>query len=137
MSPSVRILLASALILPFGNAHAQQLTAPIPATQPAWTVPSTSALKPPSTQLQLAPDRAGAVADSAGHGGSDWLAGGIAGAILVGGIWALGVSQLGDGHPGAGKVLLGFVVGASIGFPIGALIGGNIPSGRPDPPASQ
>lgn len=126
--------IAAGLLAP-AEASAQQLSAPIPAAQPVWTVPASPTLTPSTTARQVAPDIAGAVADSVAHGGSDWLAGGIAGAILVGGIWAVGVSQLGDGHPGAGKIVLGFVIGASIGFPIGALVGGNIPSGQPDSPS--
>lgn len=119
--------IAAGLLVPAG-ASAQQPTVPILPTQPTWMALTLPALTPSMTAQQVTPEISGAVADSVGHGGSEWLAAGIGGALLAGGILAAAAWEYGDPRPGFGGMLRTFGFGATIGFSLGALIGGQVPA---------
>jgi len=114
--------LVASLAIVGRRAQAQQFNQPILPARSVWIVTDAPAL-PPSPAAGHVSD---SVTDSVSASGSEWLSGGIAGAIIVGALWAAAAWESGDEHPGVGKVLLGFAFGASIGFPIGALIGGQV-----------
>jgi len=63
-----------------------------------------------------------------------WLEGGLIGGVVVG---ALGsqLCRLGDGSSGSCAVKVFVITGAFIGFPAGALIGGQLKKHPPNPAA--
>lgn len=56
-----------------------------------------------------------------------WLEGGIFGGVAMGAFGMTLASGLGEGHTTTAGKVVAFLMGASVGFPVGALIGGQFP----------
>ena len=56
-----------------------------------------------------------------------WLEGGVIGGVGMGVFTILLANGLGEGHTSLAGNAMAFVIGGSVGFPVGALIGGQFP----------
>ncbi|MGE5801386.1 MAG: hypothetical protein ACM358_03945 [Gemmatimonadota bacterium] len=56
-----------------------------------------------------------------------WLEGGVIGGLGMGVFATMLANGLGEGNTTAAGEAMAFVIGASVGFPVGALIGGQFP----------
>ena len=55
-----------------------------------------------------------------------WLEGGLIGGVVMG-VFTIGLAGLGEGHTSTAGHAMAFLIGASVGFPVGSLIGGQFP----------
>ena len=75
----------------------------------------------------LSTSRAGTLIDSVPITPTYWLEGGVIGALGLGILAAIGFHGLCESRNCAGAVIGGAALGAAVGFPVGALIGGQFP----------
>jgi hypothetical protein len=106
-----------------------RLGAPPPPTQ--WRLPLARAPFLAGTRTGVAyPPRRALAVDPSAIRPTHWLLGGIIGAVVVG--WIGAEAALGIGECRCAKdAVLGFGLGAPIGFTVGALIGGQFPKFGP------
>jgi hypothetical protein len=101
--------------------HAQGPRGPVP-IKAGLTTANSELRTASSTTANL---RRAVAADSVGQ--TQWLKGGIIGGLMLGAASAYlvhGFQGLDDFEDSSGEVMFGFVIGAGLGFVIGALIGG-------------
>ena len=109
MVSSIRTLLLLAMLLAPTRMPAQRLPQPL--------LPYNATISTP---------RAGVLIDSVPIPRTYWLEGGVIGALGLGTLAAIGFHGLCESHC-ARALIGGAAFGAAVGFPVGALIGGQFP----------